>query len=132
MPLTAASASRVKWHTAAVLDLAAFCRFAGKNVRIVSASEDGTARVWTLDQARTATGGAKMRPWNLRRWCWLVTRERSGRQSITSDGQTIVTGGDDGTVRFWGARDGKPQGLADRHRSHRIDPQPSPSARTGR
>ena len=29
---------------------------------------------------------------------------------LTPDGQTIVTGGDDGTVRFWKAHDGKPQG----------------------
>ena len=90
-----------KWHNAAVLDLAAFVESPSSTLRVVSVAEDGTARVGTL----TPKNSVEPPP--------LVLAGHKGavRASvITSDGQTIITGGDDGTVRFWGAHDGKPKG----------------------
>jgi WD40 repeat protein len=90
-----------RWHTGAVLDLAAFIGSPPTTMRALSVAADGTARVGTV----TSKDAVETPP--------LVLAGHKGavRSSvITSDGQTIVTGGDDGTVRFWRAHDGKPQG----------------------
>ncbi len=67
--------------------------------RVASASADGTARLWTLPQE---PGADVTEPFLL-----------SGHQgpihalAVTPDGQTLLTGGEDMTVRLWHAADGK-------------------------
>jgi WD40 repeat protein len=105
----------LKGHTAAVVDLAVLPAGSPGGLRVVSASEDGTARLWTIaahsdgpaSSAKTNQPPAGSPP--------LVLAGHKGAVrglSLTPDGRTIVSGGDDGTVRLWGAKDGKPIGGA--------------------
>jgi WD40 repeat protein len=90
-----------KWHNAAVLELAVFMGSPSTTVRALSVAEDGTARRSTLEPKDTAEHPPLV----------LSGHKGAVRSSvITSDGQTFVTGGDDGALRLWGALDGKPQG----------------------
>jgi WD40 repeat protein len=89
----------LRGHTAAVTDLAVLANSSG-GLRFASASEDGTARIWTVTPAATSP---------------LVLSGHKGAVralTLVPDGETIVTGGDDGTVRTWGVRDGKSRGAA--------------------
>ncbi len=92
-----------KWHNGAVLDLAVFTDSPSGAVRIVSAAADGAVRVCTLKSGDLVETPP------------LVLAGHKGpvrALAITPDGATIVTGGDDATVRRWDARDGKLRGLA--------------------
>ena len=93
----------LKGHTAAVQDLAVQAG-SPADLRVVSVSEDGTGRIWTLRAAAPTTADAKP----------IILTGHKGpirAVAITPDGGTIVTGGDDGTVRVWNARDGSQQGV---------------------
>ena len=51
--------------------------------------------------------------------------------AVTPDGDTIITGGDDGTVRLWSARDGKARGtLASGHTGPILAVAVSPDGKT--
>ncbi len=101
----------MKGHTGAVLDLAVLTDSPG-GMRIVSTAEDGTARIWTIDHAgETPTGGnTEQVPGGAPPLVLAGHKGPIRGLGIIPDGEVIVTGGDDGTVRFWGARDGKPLG----------------------
>ncbi len=89
----------LRGHNAAVTDLAVLASSAGA-VRFASASEDGTARIWSVTPPATSP---------------LVLSGHKGAVralALVPDGGTIVTGGDDGTVRLWGVKDGKERGAA--------------------
>jgi WD40 repeat protein len=91
-----------KWHSGSVLNLTAFVDSPSTAVRILSVGEDGTARVTELGP----TGPVESSP------LALAGHKGAVRASfVSSDCRTILTGGDDGTVRSWGPHDGKPQGL---------------------
>ncbi len=103
----------LKGHTAAVVDLAVLSESAG-GLRIVSASEDGTARIWTIAAGSKAASnaGTEKKP-AAREQPPLVLAGHKGAVrglAVSTDGCTIVTGGDDGTVRLWDAKAGKPSG----------------------
>jgi WD40 repeat protein len=90
-----------KWHNGAVLELAAFMDSPSTQVRVASAAEDGTARYCTLKPKDSEESPPLL----------LAGHKGAIRAfAFTSNHQTLVTGGDDGTVRFWGTSDGKPQG----------------------
>ena len=102
----------LKGHTATVVDLAVLPDSAG-GLRIVSASEDSTARIWTIAaQTDGAGGGAKTGKKPAESPPLVLAGHKGAVRglALTPDGRTIFTGGDDGTVRLWGANDGKPMG----------------------
>lgn len=103
----------LRGHTAAVLELA-ILPATPDALRVVSASEDGSARIWTVARDDAAATGAKPENKPLESPPLVLGGHKGPVRglSVTPDGQTIVTGGDDGTVRFWSAKDGKPQGAA--------------------
>ena len=89
----------LRGHTAAVTDLTVLAS-SSASLRIASASEDGTVRIWTVPPSAVSP---------------LVLSGHKGAVralALSPDGQTIFTGGDDGTVRSWGVTDGKAQGAA--------------------
>jgi WD40 repeat protein len=89
----------LRGHTAAVTDLAVLANSSGA-LRFASTSEDGTARIWTVTPPTSSP---------------LVLSGHKGAVralALAPDSETIVTGGDDGTIRLWGIKDGKPQGTA--------------------
>ena len=103
----------LRGHTAAVVDLAVLSASPG-GLRIVSASEDGTARIWTVGKSDGAGGGVKtgMKPVEEAPLVLIGHKGAVRGMSLSTDARTIVTGGDDGTVRLWGVNDGKAQGAA--------------------
>jgi WD40 repeat protein len=85
----------LKGHGGAVVAVA----FLADGTRLASASEDGTARIWTLP---TGPAAAPAEP--------IVLNGHKGplrAVAVVPDGQLIATGGDDGTVRLWHAIDGR-------------------------
>lgn len=103
--------AQLKGHTEDILTVA----FDPQGQAIVSASDDGTARVWSLEpgqppqeQAILTHGGPVL------------------AAGFSSDGQTIATAGDDGVVRLWDAQTGARQrtlyGHTDQATSLAFDP----------
>ena len=91
---TALTASHVRLiargHVSAVISVA----YSPDGARLLSTSEDGTARVWDA-----ATGNAT-----------LVLRSQMGEvvdAAFSPDGKLIATGGSDGLVRVWDANTGQ-------------------------
>ena len=117
-PPTAASGRRLKGHTAAVHDLAVL---AGVGRGCGSSRSPKTAPGGSGRFPRPRLQGASPRP--------RSQADRSDRPQGTGPSESlsrptaeaIVTGGDDGTVRIWNARDGSPQGVLGL-RSYRADP----------
>ena len=122
----------MRGHTGAVVDLAVL---PDTKVACVLSRPPKTARHesgWSDSAA--AAGGTRTR----RRSAAVIDAACPDRSQgsvagawLAPDGQTVVTGGDDGTVRLWGARDGKPQGA---HRWRLVTPgrsSPSPSVPDG-
>jgi WD40 repeat protein len=101
----------MKGHTGAVLDLAVLSDSPGA-MRIVSAAEDGTARIWTIHHPFDTPAGGKTAKVPVESPPLVLSGHKGPVRAlgITPDGRTIVTGGDDATVTFWGASDGKTQG----------------------
>jgi WD40 repeat protein len=95
----------LKGHTGAVLELA-ILPDSRNGIRLVSASADGTARIWTIAKGAGAPkqGEPALAP--------LVLRGHTGavRGVAVTSGDLIVTGGDDRTVRVFSALDGKSRG----------------------
>ena len=101
----------MKGHTGAVLDLAVLPISPG-GIRIVSAAEDGTARIWTIEHTGGTPAAGKPEKGPVEALPLVLAGHKGPIRGlgITPDCQTILTGGDDGTVRAWNARDGKAQG----------------------
>jgi len=93
----------LKGHTAAVQGLAVLASSPAA-LRLVSVSEDGTARIWTFPTAASPKADAKPT---------VLTGHKGPVRgtALTPDRERIVTAGDDATVRIWSARDGSPQGV---------------------
>ncbi len=104
----------LRGHTAAVVDLAVLPGSSPDGLRVASASEDGTARIWTVAQREGAAASSKPDKKPVESPSLVLAGHKGAVRGLAllPDGQTIVTGGDDGTVRFWGAKDGKPQRAA--------------------
>ena len=94
-------------HAGPVQELAVLPTSKGA-LRIVSVSDDGTGRIWTCPKdPHRKTSPKSQDPGNKAKELVLAGRKGPIRGlSVTPDGQTIVAGGDDGTVRFWSASDG--------------------------
>jgi len=100
----------LKGHTAAVGDLAVLPAAAG-GIRVVSVSEDGTGRIWSLPPASDPNGRPK-KAMKLSETRTIVLAGHKGpvrAVAVMPDGDAIITGGDDGTVRVWSAADGAPR-----------------------
>jgi WD40 repeat protein len=76
--------------------------FSPDGARLVTASEDGTARVWDA-----ATGAPVGVP--------LQHEQRVLRASFSPDGTRVVTASEDGTARIWDAATGTPVGVPLKH-----------------
>ena len=103
--------AQLKGHTEDALTVA----FDPQGKAIVSASDDGTARVWSLDPRQ----GYPERS--------ILTHGGHVLAAVfSSDGKTIATAGDDGVVRLWDAQTGARQrtlyGHTDRALSLAFDP----------
>jgi WD40 repeat protein len=94
----------LKGHTGPIHDLA----FLPDGQHVVSASRDGSARVWTLpglDEIEAAKNPGEVKV--------ADPSVLSGHKgpvlavAVAPDGQTIATGGEDATARLWHAADGK-------------------------
>jgi WD40 repeat protein len=104
----------LKGHTAAVVDLALLPGSPGE-LRTVSASEDGSVRIWRIAaQSDGPASGPKTEKKPAESPPLVLAGHKGAVRGLwlAPDGRTIVTGGDDGTVRLWGANDGKPIGAA--------------------
>jgi WD40 repeat protein len=99
----------LRGHTAAVRELALLPPSTG-GIRVVSVSEDGTGRIWTLPFAsETKTSGKTQQQASETKAVVLSGHKGPVRGvALTPDGQAIITGGDDGTVRVWSTADGAP------------------------
>jgi len=93
-------------HTAAVQDLAVI----PASSQVVSVSEDGTGRIWTLPPAAVgkAKGKNPTQPQSSEAKAIVLNGHKGPVRGVgvTADGQAIVTSGDDAVVRVWNARDG--------------------------
>jgi WD40 repeat protein len=100
----------LKGHTAAVTELAVVPPSTG-GTRIASVSEDGTGRIWTLPRVAEPSASQKT-PEPPRESKAVVLRGHRGPVrglAVAPDGQSILTGGDDGTLRVWSTSDGAPR-----------------------
>jgi len=122
----------LKGHSAAVHDLAVLSSAAG-GIRIISVSEDGTGRLWSLPPGSDPNLRPK-KPMKSSEVKMIVLAGHKGpvrAVAVTPDGDAIVTGGDDGTVRVWNAADGAPRGpLASGHSGPILAVAVSPDGRT--
>jgi len=102
----------LKGHTGPVLNLA----FTPDGQRLASTSADGSARIWTVPSdtdLREAKAPDQVKAANP-----LTLSGHKGAVSalaITPDGQTLITGGDDATVRLWNLSDGAPARTIEGH-----------------
>ncbi len=125
----------LKGHHAAVSDLAVLPA-RSDTLRIVSASEDGTVRIWALpaDSAAHPVGGkAQTKPAEPK--VIVLAGHKGPVRAIdvdtASDPETIVSGGDDGTVRVWNARSGAQTGtLSSGHQGPILAVAISPDGKT--
>ena len=69
----------------------------------VSASEDGTARVWDLSSGKCVKSLQGHKKFEVLRACWAPP-------GMADDSVAIATGSADGTVRLWGIRGGDDRG----------------------
>jgi WD40 repeat protein len=98
----------LKGHSGPVHDLGVLERSEDNRERVVSVAEDGTVRVRTLAAAvaaKAGPGAAKSAE------AERILRGHKGpvrALAITPDGKTVLTAGDDATIRLWSARDGSP------------------------
>lgn len=96
--------AHLKGHTGVINGLA----FTPDGARLASASSDGSARLWALPSA--ADLQASKTPDDVKLVDPTVLSGHKGAVqtlSVTPDGQVLVTGGDDGTVRLWNVADGQ-------------------------
>jgi WD40 repeat protein len=116
-----------KGHTAAVQGLAVLPGSASDR-QIVSVSEDGTGRIWPIPNEAPKPEGRVPPTSRQAGKPDLQERRQAGKPDPlkaivlkghkgpvrgvghTPDGQTVITAGDDATVRLWSARDGSPRG----------------------
>ncbi|GJH18427.1 TIR domain-containing protein [Caballeronia novacaledonica] len=98
----AADASKLRalfiGHTGGVLS----ARFSADGNRVVTASSDGTARVWDADTGKPV--GAPMKHGDVVK-----------SSSFSADGKRVVTASEDKTARVWDAGTGKPVGEPMKH-----------------
>jgi WD40 repeat protein len=89
----------LRGHTADVQGLAVL-RPEGKASRLVSVSADGTGRLWTIPDPPAEPAS-------------VVLNGHKGpvrAVAVTQDSHSIITAGDDATLRIWDARNGGPRG----------------------
>jgi WD40 repeat protein len=100
----------LKGHTGAVLELAILPK-TEDGIRFVSASADGTPRIWTIAKGEGATAGGTPKK-GASEISPLVLAGHKGpvRGVVVTPAGEIVTSGDDRTVRVWSALDGKTRG----------------------
>jgi len=102
----------LKGHTSAVSAVAVLpSQTAG--LRLVSAAEDGAIRIWTLppDVALPpVTGKPQAKPTEPKSIVLTGHKGPVRTIDVAPDHETIVSGGDDGTVRVWSARSGAQTG----------------------
>ncbi|WP_406693499.1 c-type cytochrome domain-containing protein [Singulisphaera sp. Ch08] len=94
----------LKGHTGPVNRLA----FTPDGARLASVSSDGSGRIWTLPPE--ADLQASKTPDDVKLADPIVLASHKGpvqALAVTPDGQLIITGGDDATVRLWNVADGK-------------------------
>jgi hypothetical protein len=88
-------------------------RFSPQRERVVTASWDGTARVWD------AASGASL--------AVLIGHEMRVNQAVFSpDGERVATAGCDGTARLWDARTGAPKAVLKGHEGQVLEVEYSP------
>ncbi len=98
----------LKGHTAAVSDVAVFLS-SSVGLRVASAAEDGVVRIWTppSDVALSPVRGkAQSKPAEPKVIVLTGHKGPVRAIAITPDHETIISGGDDGTVCTWSARAG--------------------------
>jgi WD40 repeat protein len=100
----------LKGHKAAVSDVAVFAS-GSDGQRLVSASEDGSVRIWLLVPDSQAAGGkTQAKPPETKMTVLNGHKGPVRAIELLPDGETIISGGDDGTVRIWNARTGTQSG----------------------
>jgi WD40 repeat protein len=102
----------LKGHTAAVSSVF-LLDGAGTDTRIVSVSEDSTGRIWSLRPAAVGKGNTNISSKASETKPIVLAGHKGPIRclAITPDAATIITGGDDATIRLWSAQDGKPRGV---------------------
>jgi WD40 repeat protein len=86
----------LKGHAGPIHDVA----FLAGSRRLVSVSNDGTGRIWTIPEK---LGDTPAEPVVL-----AASKGPLRAVAVTPDSTTVLTAGDDGKVRYWNADDGKP------------------------
>jgi WD40 repeat protein len=102
----------LKGHTAVVEGLAPL-RSDAQSIRFVSASADGTARIWTIPASFPAAGAAGETKVARSEPSSIVLRGHKGAihaVTVSPDLELVITAGEDATLRTWNARDGNSKG----------------------
>ncbi len=110
-PLDGRERRVLKGHIGAVLDIGVRADALGK-LRIASASEDGTGRIWTVAASGDAAASGNPKHATSESPPMVLAGHKGPVRAIAfaPDGGAIVSGGDDGTLRTWNAIDGKAVG----------------------
>ena len=96
-------------HQASVEDLT-WLPGDGERLRVASVSADGTGRIWKLPCAVLSSPSGPAAPSSPNEAVVLQGHTGPVRAVVVvGDGQTIITAGEDATLRFWNAADGQLQ-----------------------